>query len=636
MIIATAGHIDHGKTALVRALTGVDTDRLPEERARGITIEVGFAHRDIGDITLGFVDVPGHERFVRNMLGGVYAIGHVLLIVAADDGVMPQTREHLQILDLLGVSEGTLVITKKDRADATRLAQVEREVRDLVRSTLLQDAPIMAVSALSGDAIPALLERLVICAKGCGAACGGEGYARYVVDRVFTSPGSGTIVTGTVIAGSIGTGDRLVVSPAGKPARARKLQRHGRSAERALAGERCAINLAGVEHAEVARGDWIVAQEVFHPTDRLDVRLKVLPGEAASLKHWTPVHVHIGAADVPARLALRRGASIAPGEIGFAQLRLARPVQASHGDRLILRDQSSTRTLGGGTVLNPLAATVRRADREAVLNALDTHGVHDVRSSLQALMEVSRNGLKLEWLAQVFSLPLTAVTALLQPDALVVKMAFHTVFSDTHAAHWRQALPDRVRRFHAQQTASVGMELGQLHAELCRAMPFEGVCGLVQQLAARCGLRVQGSRVRLATHESTDNPRDQAIWQRLKPMLMHAAAAIPSVRELATQSNVPLYELSDLMHRKAAIGELIKLTSGRMALPETVEMLANKAVQTAAGRPDVWFTAAQYRDVIGTGRSLAIEILECLDRCGATQRRGDLRCVRAATASPER
>ena len=583
----------------------------------------------MGEHTLGFVDVPGHERFVRNMLSGVYAVGHVLLVVAADDGVMPQTREHLHIVDLLGVDSGTLVITKKDRVDADRIAEVEREVRELVHGTRLQDAPAIAVSAVTGDGLEALRQRLdSAAAQQGGARVAGEAYARYVVDRAFTAVGSGTIVTGTVIAGSIAAGDTLAISPRGTEARVRKLQRHGLVVERAGVGERCALNLAGVELANVARGDWLVAPQVQEATDRIDVRLHVLASEAVPLKHWTPVHVHIGAANVPARLALRRGASIAPGASALAQLRLTRPVQAAHGDRLIVRDQSATRTVGGGVVINPLPLQLARSERESVLAALDGH---EAAAAAEKLVSQNRDGLPLEWLARVYNLPLAAIEARLPAYAVVVRTGTPRAFSNRRIAQLQQGIVERIGRFHAQYLELGGIELAQLHAELARTMPFEIFAAIVKTIAASAGLQLRGSRVGLSGHDSTENPRDQLLWQRAKPLLIEAGARIPSVRELAAALGGPaaaqLVQLRDLLHRKSSVGQLVKLTPERFALPQTMEMLARKAQETVALHEGP-FSAAHYRNVIGTGRGLAIEILECLDRQGVTQRKGDLRTVR--------
>jgi selenocysteine-specific elongation factor len=631
MIIATAGHIDHGKTTLVHALTGIDTDRLPEEKARGISIDIGFAHCTAGGVTLGFVDVPGHERFVRNMLAGVYAVGHVLLVVAADDGVMPQTREHLHIVDLLSVAEGTLLITKKDRVDAVRLDEVECELRELVRGTRLEGAPVFAVSAVSGEGLDVLRDRLVAAAQARHAATVTvDAHARYVVDRVFTSAGSGTVVTGTVIAGSIAAGDALAISPGGIEARARKLQRYGQAVERAGVGERCAINLANVGRDGVHRGDWLVAPEAREATACIDVRLQLLASEPGPLKHWTPVQVHLGAAAVPARLALRRGASISPGAVAMARLRLARPVSAAHGDRLIVRDQSASRTLGGGVVVDPVPQRLPRTEQDAVLAALDWQ---DLAGAADVLVKHSARGLDLNWLSRVYQVPQASVIGHLPAYALVVQSEPPRAFAERHVAALRQSLVERVGHFHVQHRAKGAIELATLRADVAPCIPADAFAALVKRVATEAGLQLQGSRLRAAGHDSTDNPRDLLLWQRAVPLLMEAHARIPSVRELAAMLQMSPEPLRDLLHRKTAVGVLVKLTPERFALPSTLQALAQCARQTAQSRPDGLFSAADFRDAIGTGRTLAIEILECLDRQGVTQRRGDSRCIRMQAAN---
>src|SRR5690606_7690169 len=278
MIVATAGHIDHGKTLLVRTLTGTDTDRLPEEKARGISIDLGFAYLPLPQGGLiGFVDVPGHERFVRNMLAGVSGIDFALLIVAADDGVMPQTVDHLQILDLLRIPRGAVAITKTDRVDAARVEEVRAQVQALLAPTLLADAPLLPVSAVSGNGIAELKALLLREAEARGRRSAAGQHLRYAIDRAFSIAGSGTVVTGTVFNGSVKTGDRLVISPAGREVRVRGIQIHGKAAGQARAGERCALNLTGADVESVRRGDWVMAADIHRPTLRLDVRLSVLP-----------------------------------------------------------------------------------------------------------------------------------------------------------------------------------------------------------------------------------------------------------------------------------------------------------------------------------------------------------------------
>ena len=362
----------------MQALTGVDTDRLPEEKKRGLTIDLGFAYHSLDDDhVLGFVDVPGHERFVRNMLAGVGSIDLALVMVAADDGVMPQTREHTAILDLLGVTECIVVVSKIDKVEAARAGEVSEEVNALLSTTGMQGAKIHQVSALCGDGMDALAGELRARALSI-AARAGNGRFRLCVDRAFMLKGAGLVVTGTVHAGVASTGERLVVTPRGYEARIRGIHAQDRPAERARAGERCALNLAGRDIASgaIARGDWIVDRALHAPSDRIDVRLQVLAEETRALRHWTPVHVHLAASHSTARVAVLGAGSIAPGESGRVQVVLERPLHALAGDRIVIRDQSATRTMGGGTVVDPFSPKRGRARpaRLAWLDAIELRG----------------------------------------------------------------------------------------------------------------------------------------------------------------------------------------------------------------------------------------------------------------------
>ena len=314
MIIATAGHIDHGKTALVRALTGVDTTHLPEERARGITVDLGYAYAAGPDgRRIGFVDVPGHERLVRTMVAGATGVDLALLVVAADDGPMPQTREHLAILDLLDLKRAVVALTKSDRVDPVRLALAAAEVAAMLRGTALAGAPILPCSSLTGDGIPAL--RALLQAAAAVPAAPPRGGFRLAVDRAFTVAGAGLVVTGAVHGGDVAVGQRLVLARSGAEVRVRGLHAQNRPAERGQAGQRLALNIAGprLDRSPPARGDWLVAPGLEAESARLDVALRLLPGEARALRHWTPVHVHLGAADIPGRVGLLEGTSLEPG-----------------------------------------------------------------------------------------------------------------------------------------------------------------------------------------------------------------------------------------------------------------------------------------------------------------------------------
>ena len=372
MIVGTAGHIDHGKTALVKALTGVDADRLKEEKARGITIDLGYAYSDLGDgRQLGFVDVPGHERFVHNMLAGATGIDAALLVVSAAEGIKPQTVEHLQIVDLLGLDRGIVALTKADLADDDQILERMAEVETLLASTSLKGAEIVPVSALTGQGVDELKAKLLALGE---SGKGATGFARLAVDRCFVLAGAGVVVTGTVHAGEIRVDDRLVLTPSGLEARVRSLHAQNRAAQVGRAGERCALNLAGPRLSKdaIRRGDWVVSPELHAPTDRPDVRLSLLASEGQPLKHWSPVHVHLGSAHVMGRVALLEGDRLAPGDTALAQLVLEEKVGALSGDRVILRDPSATRTMAGAVVIDPFGPPRNRRTgrRLAELEAL--------------------------------------------------------------------------------------------------------------------------------------------------------------------------------------------------------------------------------------------------------------------------
>lgn len=397
MIVGTAGHIDHGKTALVKALTGVDADRLKEEKARGITIDLGYAYSDLGDgRQLGFVDVPGHERFVHNMLAGATGIDAALLVVSAAEGIKPQTIEHLQIVDLLGLDRGIVAVTKADLASDDQILERMAEIETLLSSTSLRGAEMVPVSVLSGRGIEELKSKLLALGESGKTD---TGFARLAVDRCFVLPGAGVVVTGTVHAGTFRVDDRVLLTPSGLEARVRSLHAQNREAEIGRAGERCALNLTGARLSKdaIRRGDWVVAPELHAPTDRIDVRLKLLASEAQALKHWAPVHVHMGSAHVMGRVALLEGEQLAPGHEGLAQLVLDEKVGALAGDRAILRDPSATRTMAGASVVDPFGPprnrrTARRLAELAALVEGDTEVMPRLLALEQGFIELARFG----------------------------------------------------------------------------------------------------------------------------------------------------------------------------------------------------------------------------------------------------
>jgi selenocysteine-specific elongation factor len=633
MIVATAGHVDHGKTTLIRALTSVETDRLPEEKARGISIDIGFAYWTLDNAqVVGFVDVPGHERFVRNMLAGVCGVDYVMLVVAADDGVMPQTIEHFQIVDLLGVRRGIAVITKTDRVSAERVAEVELEIRTLLSGSPLADVAVMPISAQYGQGVEALRDHITNDALQHQAARDTGRAFRFVIDRAFTVAGSGTVVTGTVFDGEVHVGDRLTLSPSGIEARVRAVQQAGMPRTGATFGERAALNLAGVAVDQVARGDWLL--QLHAPTQRIDVRLRLLDdrvGHASrkALSHGARVHLHIGAADVTARLAMPRGESIAADNRSpLAQLVLDRPVAVANGDRFILRDHSATRTIGGGVVVDPQAPRRRGepARRIAQLRALERF---DAAHSLPALLEASPGGVALHYFQRVFNLAEGALNDLLQQfDLVVVGRSSAVVLQRTSIESIRRSVADMLARFHRDRPQTPGMPIAELGRACAPALDGNSFAELMRRFASDRLLEIGGSTARLATHVSTANRNDEITWQRIRPWLHDASFKGMTVDAIAVQSGIGETTLLSFLNRKASTGEVVRVSAERFYPREVMAQLAQLALDTASASPDGQFTAAKYRDAVGVNRMHAIELLECLDRLHITRRIGDIRQMR--------
>jgi selenocysteine-specific elongation factor len=628
MIVATAGHIDHGKTLLVKTLTGVDTDRLPEEKARGISIDLGFAYWPLesGNV-IGFVDVPGHEKFIRNMLAGVCGIDFALLVVAADDGVMPQTVEHLNILDLLDIRRGAAAITKIDRVAPERVEAVRAEVAALLAPTRLAGVPVMPVSAVSGAGIDTLRQALAAAANEHAGRSARDQHFRFAIDRAFTISGSGTVVTGTVFNGALATGDKLMVSPKGTPVRVRGIQMRGKPAERAQAGQRCAINLTGTDLETVARGDWLLAEAIHAPTQRLDARVTVLASEREPLKHWTPLHLHLATADVPARVSIPREGGIAPGASTVVQLVLSKPVVALNGDRFILRDQSARRTLGGGVVLDPFSRAARRASpaRQAELAALEQGSAEN---ALAELLKVGERGVDLARFERTFNL-------LSERASQIYSAANVTTLGKEHrtgvAKGYRDGLREKIvatlKDFHRAQPQSTGFETAALRKQLAPQLPAEAFQSVLRELADERKLEIASNSVRIPGHDATSNPEDERMWQAVVPALKAGGFAPPTVTELAAALKFKEPALKDFLHRKSRGGAVMRVVD-RFYLRETLAVLAATATAVAKASPNGMFTAAQYRDATGTGRGLAIEILELLDTLAITQRVGDARKLR--------
>jgi selenocysteine-specific elongation factor len=617
VIVGTAGHIDHGKTTLVRALTGVDTDRLPEEKARGISIELGYAYLDVPEPgpapqRLGFIDVPGHEKLVHTMLAGASGIDFGLLVVAVDDGVMPQTREHLAVLSLLGITRGAVVLTKADRAEPGRLEALGAELRALLAGTGLEGAPVLAVSAQTGQGVPALRELLFEAARELPPRPSHGLAPRLAVDRAFTLDGVGTVVTGTLHAGEIAVGDELVL--AGRSTRVRSLHAQNRVVERAQAGQRCAVALAGVAKDEAPRGAWLTAPHVALATERLDAQLRLWPGEAKPLRSGTRVHLHLGAQGVTASVAVLDGEQIEPGASGRVQLVCHAPVGAWRGDRLVLRDAGAARTLAGGTVLDPFApARYRRTpERLAELGACALPTAARRRERLLTLLS---HGLDLAAFARAEGL-----AEPLQGWAL----------GDAASATLTERLLATLAEYHARQPDELGPDAARLRRLVAPRLAEALWRQVLADLRATGHVAVRGAFVHLPAHGVQLSAAEQRIAQKVAPRLREAGAEGAWARDLARDCAEPEPLMRATLARLAQQGELHQVVKDLYLDTPTATALAATVRRLAAEQGQV--AAAAFRDATGLGRKRAIQILEHFDRVGLLRRVGDAHRLRADCA----
>jgi len=632
MIVGTAGHIDHGKTTLVRALTGVDTDRLKEEKARGISIELGYAYTPLenGEV-LGMIDVPGHEKLVHTMVAGACGIDFALLVIAADDGVMPQTREHLAILQLLGVTHGAVALTKTDRVDAARLAQVRAEIQAWLASTALADAPLFETHATQpGDAgvehLKAHLHEAALRWHGRRD----DGLFRLAIDRVFTLAGQGTVVTGTVFAGRVTTGATLMLAPAATPVRVRSIHAQNRAAETGHAGQRCALNLAGIDKDAIARGDWIVDAALAESSERLDVELTLLADAGLTLQHWTPVHVHIGTLHRVAHVALLEGDTLSAGEAARVQLVFDVPVCALPGDRFIMRNAQATRTVGGGRVLDPFGPARKRRtpERRAWLDAL--RAWLDERL-LEPLLEQAPRGMLRSTLLHLTGLP----ASLPSVPATALTIALHGKAADDALivlrAHWEQMhaqIVSALQQFHARMPDEQGPDAARLRRIAAPLVTETLWRALLDALIAEGAVMRSGAWLHLPEHSVSLDAGEQELAAQLLPLLAQGRFDPPWVRDLASALQAPEERVRQLLRKLARRGEVYQVVRDLFYHPDVVRELAGLVASLAQEHEGV-LGASAFRDASGLGRKRAIQILEFFDRVGYTRFQRDLRLVRA-------
>jgi selenocysteine-specific elongation factor len=621
VIVGTAGHIDHGKTTLVRALTGVDTDRLKEEKARGISIELGYAYVPLanGDV-LGFIDVPGHEKLVHTMAAGACGIDFALLVIAADDGVMPQTREHLAILQLLGVTRGAIALTKTDRVDAARIAEVRQDVAAWLAPTALAGAPCFETRATqAGDDGVARLDAWLRERAMAWQGRRDDGLFRLAVDRVFTLAGQGTVVTGTVFAGRVQVGDTLTLAPAGLPVRVRSLHAQNRAAEQGRAGQRCALNLAGVDREQIARGDWIVDARLAEGATRIDCELSLLDDADLTLHHWSPLHVHLGTAHRMANVALLEGETLGPGERARVQLVFDAPLGALPGDRLIVRNAQATRTAGGGRVLDPFAPARRRRtpERHAWLDAVRTW-LDEGR--IDALIAQAPRGIARKTLTQLTGYAADALP--LPGDAIEVTSpgggAERVVMARQHWERMVARIVEVLGEFHRRAPDEQGPDAARLRRMAAPLVTDAVWRALVDTLVDEGRVVRSGPWLHLPSHAVTLDAKEAALAARLRPLLAQGRYDPPWVRDLARELREDEETVRTLLRKLARLGELYQVVRDLFYEREVVHELARLVANAAAEQGGV-LTAAAFRDATGLGRKRAIQILEFFDRVGYTR-----------------
>lgn len=625
MIVGTAGHIDHGKTTLVKALTGVDCDRLKEEKARGITVDLGYAYTPLPDgQVLGFVDVPGHEKLIHNMLAGATGIDHVLLVVAADDGPMPQTREHLEILQLLGLHQGAVALTKIDRVSPEQVARVSADIRQLLADTPLAQAPIYPVSAQTGEGLDALRQHLAHAAQSPARAP--QGGFRLAVDRCFTLSGIGTVVTGTAFAGSVQEGDHLMLSPPGKPVRVRSLRVHDHPSRQGQAGQRIALALTGIDKQDVARGQWIVAPGLHQPIRRFDARLQVLSGQAP-LKHWTQVHLHLGAEDVPARVALLEGEVIPPGGQQLAQITLERDLGALAGDRFVLRDAGARHTVGGGQVLDiaPPTRKKRSPERLALLNALADP---DPAPALALAARQRPDGVDLGAYGLNRNLAPEALQALCQQ--LKLQVVGQTAFAPDTWQTLQARLLEALAAEHQRAPDMPGVERDRLRRLTLPTLARPAFDALLAEPLSQGRIVQTHAWLHLPEHRVQLAATDQDLWLTLHPLLEATPYNPPRVRDIARSTGLAEERVRQLLKHVARIGEVYPVAQDHYFTAAAIAHLAQLVSDLNQAHGNA--RAAPLRDLIGGGRKVAIHILEFFDRIGYTRRVRDTHVLRGTPA----
>jgi selenocysteine-specific elongation factor len=634
IIVGTAGHIDHGKTALIKALTGVDADRLPEEKQRGITIDLGFAELVLGDLRIGFVDVPGHERFVKNMLAGASGIDFVLLVIAADEGVMPQTREHFEICRLLEIKNGLVVLTKSDLVDDELLELVKLETAELVENSFLENAPVLAVSSKTGEGIEELKRVLLETARKIPDRKN-ETITRLPVDRSFSVKGFGAVVTGTLVAGKIGETDEMEILPAGKRVRVRGLQTHGKAVKTAHAGQRTAVNLGGIEHGEMTRGMVLCAKNIMRPTQIFDAEIEVLKEAKRSLKSRQRVRVHIGTIEALARVqVLNEASEIQKGEKDLAQLRTESPIVTIPGERFIIRSYSPQITIAGGRVLDALAQKHRHRDAERVRTYLQNLAEADKAGQVRLFLEAAdergltfadlqaRTGLKAEILQKAIAENVGQTKVIEAENIFIARTPFENLKVKTLA---------EIENHHRREPLIQGILRETLREKIFAHLPHEIFKSVLASLEKDNKIAAEKETLRLASHNLELSAEEKILRERLLKIYDRAKLEVPKLEDALSDAIGGTKHTRETARKIFQLllnsGDVVKVTEEFYFLKEAISDLVKKMKDFAGKTPDRLIDVAAFKEMANVSRKYAIPLLEHFDRTRVTRRAGDKRLI---------
>ena len=631
VIIGTAGHVDHGKSALIRALTGIETDRLKEEKERGLSIELGFAYFDLPDgLRAGIVDVPGHEKFIRNMLSGAYGMDIVLLVVDAKEGVQEQTFEHLEIIDLLGISIGILVITKLDLVDANQLEESTEMSQEMLVGTTLEGSPTVAVSNITGEGIDQLKQTIVDQVKNATKEEFENGIPRLYVDRIFIMSGFGAIVTGTLVGGIIQQDQRMKILPGRNEVRVRGIQVHNEPTVQALPGQRTAINLSNVTET-ISRGDVLCPMSLLETTDNIDVSIKVLISFPRILEHWTRLRFYTGTRESLCRMVMLTEEAIFPNDEALIQLRLEEPILAFRGDRFILRDFSAQCTVGGGWIVNPFAPRHKRFTDQTLETLNSWAKAKDPEKLIHLILEHNEN--------------LCVSEDLIRYYLSFTDQAFKNLFADLEKVgkilRWKGSLPsvssfartqqigsqlmEMLRNFHEQQPLALGQNFSQLRLQLeLNEFDFEKI---IDYLISKNQMVKDGNLIRLSSHEISFSEKEEVIKSKIEKIFSEAKLNTPNVTEVTEQlSDYSAGSVNETFYALVNLGKLVKIEEGIFVHKDAIKQIENLLIDYLE-RHDI-ITVAEFRELAQTSRKYAVPFLEFCDSIGLTVRNGNYRRLR--------